>query len=55
MLEMIWITYKSFAAGREHGKLIIDAGKVTAWIVEPNKATGILVILNQLGVKLVTN
>ena len=54
-LGVIPATYKSFAAGREHGKLIIDAGKVTAWIVEPNKATGILVILNQLGVKLVTN
>jgi hypothetical protein len=54
-LGIIPATYKSFAAGREHGKLIINANKVTAWIVEPNKGAGMLVILNQLGVKPVTN
>jgi hypothetical protein len=50
-LGVIPPTNKSFAAGREHGKLLILNDKVTAWVVEPNKDTGMLVILNQLGVK----
>jgi hypothetical protein len=48
-------TLKSFAAGREHGRLIIYENKVVSWTVEPNKATGMLVILNQLGVNPATN
>ncbi|MEP6895629.1 MAG: hypothetical protein ABI986_08485 [Chloroflexota bacterium] len=54
-LGVIPATYKSFAAGREHGKLIFGANKVTAWVVEPNNVTGMSAILNQLGVKPVTN
>ncbi len=50
-LGMIPATNKSFAAGREHGKLIIQDNKVVSWTVEPNKGTGMLVILSQLGVK----
>ena len=50
-LGMIPATNKSFAAGREHGKLIIQDNKVVSWVVEPNKGTGMLVILSQLGVK----
>ena len=54
-MGMIPATLKSFAAGREHGKLIIHENKVASWIVEPNKGAGILVILSQLGVKPVAN
>jgi hypothetical protein len=54
-MGVIPATHKSFAVGREHGKLIIDTNKVTAWIVEPNKNTGMLVILSQLGVKPTTH
>ena len=54
-LGVIPATNKSFAAGREHGKLIIQNDKVVSWVVEPNKDTGMLVILNQLGVKPLTN
>jgi hypothetical protein len=54
-LGVIPATYRSFAAAREHGRLIINADKVTAWIVEPNKDTGMLAILNQLGAKPVTS
>jgi hypothetical protein len=54
-MGLIPATNKSFAAGREHGKLIIQNNKVVSWVVEPNKDTGMLVILNQLGVKPVTN
>jgi hypothetical protein len=54
-LGLIPATNKSFAAGREHGKLIIQNEKVVSWVVEPNKDTGMLVILNQLGVKPVTS
>ena len=50
-LGVIPATNKSFAAGREHGKLIVQNNKVVTWVVEPNKDTGMLVILNQLGVK----
>ncbi len=50
-LGVIPATNKSFAAGREHGKLIIQNNKVVSWVVEPNKGTGMLVILGQLGVK----
>ncbi len=50
-LGTIPATNKSFAAGREHGKLIIQNDKVVSWVVEPNKDTGMLVILGQLGVK----
>jgi hypothetical protein len=53
-LGVIPATNKSFAAGREHGKLIIQNDKVVSWVVEPNKDTGMLVILNQLGVKPIT-
>jgi len=54
-LGVIPATYKSFAAGREHGKLIFSADKVTAWIAEPNQVTGLPAILNQLGVNPATN
>ena len=54
-LGVIPATYKSFAAGREHGRLIVQNDKVVTWVVEPNKDTGMLVILNQLGVKPVAN
>lgn len=54
-LGKIPATNKSFAAGREHGKLIIQNNKVVSWVVEPNKDTGMLVILSQLGVKPATN
>ena len=54
-LGVIPATNKSFAAGREHGKLIIQNDKVVSWVVEPNKDTGMLVILNQLGVKSITS
>ena len=50
-LGVIPATNKSFAAGREHGKLIVQNNKVITWVVEPNKDTGMLVILSQLGVK----
>ena len=50
-LGVIPATNKSFAAGREHGKLILQANKVVTWVVEPNKGTGMLVILSQLGIK----
>jgi hypothetical protein len=50
-LGLIPATNKSFAAGREHGKLLIQNDKVVSWVVEPNKGTGMLVILGQLGVK----
>ena len=50
-LGMIPATNKSFAAGREHGKLLIQNDKIASWVVEPNKDTGMLVILGQLGVK----
>jgi len=50
-LGMIPATNKSFAAGREHGKLLIQKDKVVSWVVEPNKGTGMLVILGQLGFK----
>ena len=54
-LGVIPATNKSFAAGREHGRLIIQGDKVVSWVVEPNKDTGMLVILNQLGVKPAAN
>jgi len=54
-LGVLPATYKSFAAGREHANLIVNADKVTAWIVESNQSTGMSAILNQLGVKLITN
>ena len=54
-MGLIPATNKSFAAGREHGRLIIQDNKVVSWVVEPNKDTGMLVILNQLGVRPVTN
>lgn len=50
-LGTIPATNRSFAAGREHGKLIIQDNKIVSWVVEPNKGTGMLVILSQLGVK----
>ena len=50
-LGLIPATHKSFAAGREHGQLLIQNDKVVTWVVEPNKDTGMLVILNQLNVK----
>jgi hypothetical protein len=50
-LGIIPATNKSFAAGREHGRLIIQNNKVVSWVVEPNKDTGMLVILKQLGIK----
>ena len=54
-MGVIAATNKSFAVGREHGRLIIQANKVISWAVEPNKDTGILAILNQLGVKPAAN
>ena len=54
-LGVIPATNKSFAAGREHGKLIVQNNKVVTWVVEPNKDTGMLVILSQLGVKPATD
>jgi len=54
-MGVIAATNKSFASGREHGRLIIRADKVASWAVEPNKGTGWLVILNQLGVRPSTN
>jgi hypothetical protein len=54
-MGVIPATSRSFAAGREHGKMIIQENKVVSWVVEPNKDTGLLVILSQLGVKPSTN
>jgi hypothetical protein len=50
-MGMISVTNKSFAAGREHSKLIIHGDKVFSWTVEPNKGSGLTVILSQLGVQ----
>ena len=50
-MGVISATNKSFAAGREHGKLLTQNDKVVSWAVEPNKGTGMLVILGQLGIK----
>jgi len=54
-MGMIAATNKSFAVGREHGKLLIQENKVTSWAVEPKKDTGLQAILNQLGIKPPTN
>lgn len=54
-MGVIPATNKSFAAGREHGKLTLHGEKVSAWVVEPNKSAGMPMILNLLGVKVTTN
>ena len=54
-MGVIPATNRSFAAGREHGKLTLRDDKVFSWVMEPNKGTGWLVILGQLGVKPATS
>ena len=54
-MGVIPATGKSFAAGREHGKLTLRGDKVAAWEVVTNQAAGWLAILQQLGVKPLTN
>ena len=54
-MGVIPATNKSFASGREHGKLLLRGDKVYSWVVEPNKSAGISTILNFLGVKVPTN
>ena len=54
-MGVIPATHKSFAAGREHGKLTLQGEKVSAWVVEPNKSAGMPMILNVLGVKVPAN
>jgi hypothetical protein len=54
-MGVIPATHKSFAAGREHGKLTLRGEKVSAWVMEPNKSAGLPMILNLLGVKVPVN
>jgi hypothetical protein len=51
-MGVIPATNRSFAAGREHGKLTLHGDKVFSWVVEPNKGAGLMMIIGQLGVKL---
>lgn len=44
-------TNRSFTAGRERSKLTLHGDKVSSWVVEAGKTTGLMTILDQLGVK----
>jgi SnoaL-like polyketide cyclase len=44
-------TGKSFAAAHEHGKAVVQDGKVKTWATEPTAGAGLMAILSQLGVK----
>lgn len=50
-MGLIPATNRSFVAGREHSKLTLHGDKIFSWAVEPGKNTGLMVILNQLGIK----
>lgn len=45
-------TNKSFAAGREHGKITIKRSKATSWTVRPAEGAGLAAILDLLNVQL---
>lgn len=51
-MGVISATNKSFAAPREHSKMIVADDKVASWAVRPAKGAGLMVILDQLGVQL---
>jgi hypothetical protein len=44
-------TRKSFAAAHEHGKIIVQNGKVNAWATQATEGAGLMAILGQLGIK----
>lgn len=44
-------TNRSVEAGYEHSRLTIQGDKISSWVVEPNKKTGLMAFLNQLGVR----
>jgi len=50
-MGIIPATNRSVEAGCEHSRLTIQDDKISSWVVEPNKTTGLMVFLNQLGVK----
>ncbi len=44
-------TNKSFAAAHEHGKAVVQDGKVKTWAVEQTEGAGLMAILGQLGIQ----
>lgn len=50
-MGVIPATNKSFAAAHEHGKVMVQDGKVTSWATEATEGAGLMAILGQLGVK----
>jgi len=52
MLDMgvIPATYKSFAVRLQKTKIIVAAGKITLWVVEPTQGAGLMAMLQQLDI-----
>jgi len=50
-MGVIPATNKSFAAAHEHGKVVVQDGKVKAWATEATEGAGLMAILGQLGIK----
>ena len=50
-MGVIPATNKSFAAAHEHGKVMVQDGKVKSWATEATAGAGLMAILGQLGVK----
>jgi hypothetical protein len=44
-------TNKSFAAAHEHGKVVVQDGKVKTWATNATEGAGVMAILGQLGIK----
>jgi len=51
-MGVIPATNKSFAAAHEHGKVVVQDGKVKSWTTEATEGAGLMAILGQLGVKM---
>ena len=50
-MGMIPATNRSFTAAHEHGKAMVQDGKVVSLMFEPSEGAGLMAILGQLGVK----
>jgi hypothetical protein len=44
-------TNRVVEAGREHSRLTFQSDKISSWVVEPTKTAGLIMFLNQLGIK----
>jgi hypothetical protein len=42
---------RSFVSAREDGKVTVEDGRVTSWVVQPAAGAGMKAILKQLGIK----